>query len=107
MLGELAGSSFREIQGLAPFGRGNPLPTFLSRSVKVADCHTMGNNGEHLRLKLKQDSITWDAVAFGLGSYLARVRSDIDIVYNLELDRWSGEDRLRLNILDLAATSRS
>jgi single-stranded-DNA-specific exonuclease len=107
MLGELAGSSFREIQGLAPFGRGNPLPTFLSRSVKVADCHIMGNNGEHLRLKLKQDGITWDAVAFGLGSYLGRVRSGIDIVYNLELDRWSGEDRLRLNILDLAATSQS
>ncbi len=107
MLGELAGSSFREIQGLAPFGRGNPLPTFLSRSVKVADCHIMGNNGEHLRLKLKQDGVTWDAVAFRLGSYLASVRSGIDIVYNLELDRWSGEDRLRLNILDLAATSPS
>lgn len=107
MLSELAGGSFREIQVLAPFGRGNSLPTFLSRSVKVADCRIMGKNGEHLKLKLRQDGITWDAVAFGLGSYLARVRSDIDIVYNLELDRWSGEDRLRLNILDLAATSRS
>lgn len=106
MLGELAGSTFQEIQGLAPFGRGNPLPTFLSRSVRVADCRTMGNNGDHLRLKLRQDDITWDAVAFGLGSYLARVRSDIDIVYNLELDKWSGEDRLRLNILDLAVTSQ-
>jgi single-stranded-DNA-specific exonuclease len=89
---------------LAPFGQGNPLPTFLSRKVKVADSRVMGNNDEHLRLKLRQDGTTWDAVAFGLGNYLTEMHSTIDIVYNLELDKWCGDERLRLNILDLAPT---
>ena len=89
-----------EIQKLAPFGRGNPLPTFLSRRVEVIEGRTMGSNGEHLRLKLKQDGTAWAGVGFGLGSYLPEISSTIDIVYNLEIDRWGGEETLRLNILD-------
>ena len=105
MLDELVGDTFQAIQMLAPFGQGNPLPTLLTRGVKVADCRLMGNNGDHLRLKLRQDSITWDAVAFGLGSLLPKMYPIVDIVYNLELDKWGGQERLRLNILDLTPKS--
>jgi len=104
-LPDLIGDTFQAIQQLAPFGRGNPLPTFLSRRVEVIDCHTMGSNGEHLRFKLQQGGTVWDGVAFGLGNYLAEVSSPLDIVYNLEVDRWGGEERLRLNILDFAPSS--
>ena len=62
----------------------------------------MGNNDEHLRIKLKQGGSVWDGVAFRLGNYLAEVSSPLDIVYNLEVDRWGGEEKLRLNILDFA-----
>ena len=104
-LPELSGDTFNAIQQLAPFGRGNPAPTFLSRRAEVVDCQTMGGNGEHLRLKLKQGSVIWDAVGFRLGNYLAEVSSHLDIVYNLEIDRWGGKERLRLNILDFAPAS--
>ncbi|MDI6814556.1 MAG: single-stranded-DNA-specific exonuclease RecJ [Dehalococcoidales bacterium] len=100
-LSELTGNTFQAIQQLAPFGQGNPLPTFLSRRVEVLDCRTMGD-GEHLRMKLQQGGTVWDGVGFGLGNYLAVISSPLDIVYNLEVDRWGGEERLRLNILDLA-----
>jgi len=62
----------------------------------------MGSSGEHLRLKLKQGGTVWDGVGFRLGNYLAEVSSPLDIVYNLEVDRWGGQERLRLNILDFA-----
>ena len=101
-LSDLSGDTFRVIQQLAPFGQGNPVPTFLSRRVEVVDCRTMGGNGEHLRLKLQQGGTVWDGVGFRLGNYLAEASSPLDIVYNLEIDRWSGEERLRLNILDFA-----
>jgi single-stranded-DNA-specific exonuclease len=99
---DLAGDTFQSIQQLAPFGQGNPMPTFLSRGVEVIDCQTIGSSGEHLRLKLKQRGTVWDGIAFGFGSYLAEVSSPLDIVYNLELDQWGGEKRLRLNVLDFA-----
>jgi len=104
-LPDLGGDIFQTIQLLAPFGKGNPIPTFLSRRVEVIDCYTMGSEGEHLRLKVKQGNTVWDGVAFRLGNYLAEVSSPLDIVYNLEIDRWGGEERLRLNILDFAPTS--
>ena len=99
-LPDLAGDTFQSIQQLAPFGRSNPVPTFLSRGVEVIDCQTMGSNGKHLRLKLKQGGIVWDGVAFRFGNHLAEVSSPLDIVYNLKVDQWGGEERLRLNILD-------
>lgn len=103
-LSELGGDTFPLIQRLAPFGRGNPMPIFLSRRVGMVDCHTMGSNKEHLRLKLKQGDMKWDGVGFGLGNSLAEISSSLDIVYNLEVDRWGGEERLRLNILDFASS---
>ena len=104
-LPDLTGNTFQAIQQLAPFGQGNPEPTFLSHRVEIVDCHPMGSNEEHLRMKLKQGGTIWDGVAFGLGNYLAEVSSPLDIVYNLEVDRWGGEERLRLNILDFAPAS--
>ena len=65
----------------------------------------MGTNGEHLRLKLKQGGTVWDGVGFRLGNYLTDISSPTHIVYNLEVDRWGGGERFRLNILDFALTS--
>jgi single-stranded-DNA-specific exonuclease len=101
-LTELSGNTFNLIQKLAPFGRGNPAPLFLSRRAEVVDCQTMGGNGEHLRLKIKQGGIMWNGVGFRMGSHRAEIASPLDIVYNMEIDRWQGEERLRLNILDFA-----
>ena len=106
-LTNLGGDTFQVTQKLAPFGRGNPVPTFLSRRVDVIECRTMGNGGEHLKLKLRQGRTKWDGVGFGLGNYRGEVASPLDIAYNLEIDRWGGEERLRLNILDFAPTKQN
>ncbi|HUT97390.1 MAG TPA: single-stranded-DNA-specific exonuclease RecJ [Dehalococcoidales bacterium] len=104
-LPELSGDTFNTLQQLAPFGRGNPSPTFLSRRTEAVDCRTMGNGAQHLRLKLKQGGTVWDGVGFRLGCYLAEISPRLDIVYNLEIDRWGGKERLRLNIVDFAPSS--
>jgi len=101
-LPSLSGNTFNTIQMLAPFGRGNPAPTFLSQRAEVVNCRTMGSNGEHLRFRLKQGGVVWDGVGFRLGNYRDEVSSHLGIVYNLEVDRWGGEERLRLNIIDFA-----
>jgi single-stranded-DNA-specific exonuclease len=66
--------------------------------VQVAGCRTMGVDQQHLRLRLKQNGSGFDAVAFKLGDSVKEVSESLDIVYNLELDRWSGVENLRLNI---------
>ncbi len=105
-LAELNGSTYSLMQRLAPFGHANPVPTFISRRVRVLDCRTMGREEEHLRLRLRQDGQVWEAVAFRQGDFLPDLTPFIDIVYNLEVDRWRGEENLRLNILDFAESER-
>jgi single-stranded-DNA-specific exonuclease len=97
-LSELTPETYQMIQQLAPFGKGNPVPTLVSRGVRVTGCRTMGNEAQHLRLKLKQDGTNFEAVAFKLGDSVKDISESLDIVYNLELDRWSGIENLRLNI---------
>jgi single-stranded-DNA-specific exonuclease len=101
-LGDLNGATFRQLERLAPFGKGNNAPIFISHGTQIADCRTIGSSGAHLKFKLKQGSSIWDAVAFGAGERLVEMQLPMDIVYNLEQDEWNGETRLRLNILDFA-----
>lgn len=99
---ELGGSTFHFLQQMAPFGQGNPTPIFLSHAVSVSDSRPVGANGQHLKLKLKQNNILWEAIAFGVGERTIEDGLPLDIVYTVEQDEWNGTSRLRLNIKDFA-----
>jgi single-stranded-DNA-specific exonuclease len=99
----LGGETFGLIQNLSPFGSGNPKPTFLTRQVEVIDCRNFGNQGEWLRLKLRQGNVIWQAVDFESHKRSDGVPSGIDIVYHLQKKYWNGEEVLSLNLLDFAA----
>jgi single-stranded-DNA-specific exonuclease len=101
-LSTFSGETFNLMQKLSPFGRGNSQPTFLTRQVEVIECRNFGNQGEWLRLKLKQGNITWQAVDFKSQKKCEEIPPYIDIVYNLEKSRWNGEEVLSLNLRDFA-----
>jgi single-stranded-DNA-specific exonuclease len=105
-LSALGGETFNMIQRLAPFGYSNPVPTFLSREVKVIDCKSCGSKGEHLRLKVRQGDTIWYGIGFGLSNLAAEVTPYIDIVYNLGVDQWGDKEMLELNILDFAPSNQ-
>jgi single-stranded-DNA-specific exonuclease len=99
-LSVFADDTYEKIQQLSPFGSGNPLPIFVSRRVEVIEQRLVGSQNEHLKLKVKQAKVIWDAIGFGLGTCAGEITPYMDIVYNLDLDRWNGEEKLRLNLLD-------
>ena len=101
-LSALGGETYSLMERLSPFGQGNPPPTFLTRRVRVIDCRNFGNQGEWLRLKLKQGDVTWQAVDFQPQKTKEEIPPYIDIVYNLEKSRWNGEEVLSLNLRDFA-----
>ena len=83
------------IERLAPFGEGNPAPTFLSTDVGVRQAKTVGADGAHLRLDLDG----WSSIGWRLGSAAAEVGSQVDIVWRL---RRGLRGRPELEIIDLA-----
>ena len=99
-LSVFAGDTYEQVQQLAPFGFGNPLPTFVTRRVEVVEQRQVGKRNEHLKLKLKQEGVIWDVIGFNLGDYAQEIVPYLDIAYNLEKHRWNGNEWLRLNLLD-------
>ena len=101
-LSSLSGETFNLVQQMAPFGKANPLPNFLTRHVEVVECRNLGNKDAHLGLKLRQENITWPAIGFNLGNFSSELTPYIDIAYNLKRDQWGGNKVLRINLLDFA-----
>ncbi|MEE8205106.1 MAG: single-stranded-DNA-specific exonuclease RecJ [Dehalococcoidales bacterium] len=107
-LSQLSEATFKDTRQLAPFGRGNPAPAFLSRRLRIIEHRPMGNSGQHLRLKLEQGDARWDGVAFRMSQSLTSVLdSPLDMVYNLEMNHWHGMATLRLNIIDFAPSAET
>lgn len=101
-LSSLCGNTFKTMQQLAPFGHSNPYPVFIARNISVEEYRGVGSKGEHLKLKLRSDSIDWNGIGFRMGHLIADVTPQLDIVFNLEVDLWGGGETLQLKILDFA-----
>ncbi|MCL0069889.1 DHHA1 domain-containing protein [Dehalococcoidia bacterium] len=98
-LAGLGGETLALITRLEPFGKANPAPTFLSRGVKVVDLRRVGSDGEHLKFRLNDRGVVWDAIGFRI-NHNDDIPSCIDIVFNLKLNNWNGRESLELEILD-------
>ena len=83
------------IERLAPFGEGNPAPTFLSNGVGVRQAKTVGADNAHLRLDLDG----WSAIGWRLGQAAPEIGSQVDIVWRL---RRGLKGQPELEIIDLA-----
>jgi single-stranded-DNA-specific exonuclease len=98
-LGGLRPDELRWLDRLGPFGIGNPRPVFLSAGVQVRDVRAVGDEGDHLSLKLRDGLVTWRAIAFRQGDSEIKEGMLADVVYNVVPDRFAGG--FQLEVLDL------
>jgi len=90
-----------------PFGAGNPEPVLALPAHMVAYAEEVGQ--AHVRARFKaRDGAAIDAIAFraaghGLGRTLLNSRGlALHVAGTLALDRWQGNERVQLRILDVA-----
>ena len=85
---------------LEPFGKDNPSPRYLSRSVGVTNAGYVGSNGQHLKLRVSSGGRSIDALAWNYagdwGGYEAA-----DIVFQMAEDSYRGERRPYLRLDDI------
>ena len=102
----LTGSVMGILQTMAPFGAGNPVPTFVARGMEVVSSRSVGADGAHLRLKLRESEkqIAWDAISFRTGDRASEARGLLDVAYRLRVSngygRSAGQRVLELEVLD-------
>jgi single-stranded-DNA-specific exonuclease len=90
-----------------PFGAGNPEPVVALPAHTVAYADEVGQ--AHVRVRLRAgDGATLNAIAFraagqDLGAALLQNRGrTVHAAGSLTLDRWQGEERVQLRLLDVA-----
>lgn len=94
----------------APYGLGNPEPTFLARRVRVCAPPRIMKE-RHVRLQVSQGKLraSFPAVGWGLAEKLLsegiHENSLIDIVYKLRVDEGSRSPGMELQIVELRATA--
>jgi single-stranded-DNA-specific exonuclease len=83
---------------LAPFGAGNPEPSFLVRGARAQQIQTVG--GKHLRFTLRQGGYSLPCIAFGMVERQAELAGDLDLLLTPQLNEWRGKVSVQLRLKD-------
>ena len=91
---------------LEPFGEGNKMPIFEFKNLKIDSIRSL-TEGKHLKLVLRSDHNTYvSAIGFNLG-YLSedyKIGDRVNVVGNLEINSFNGNQSIQINLKDLMKT---
>lgn len=108
---EITLEAVQSLTELEPFGEGNHEPVFVLEDMTVLEARTVGKDGQHWKLKLKnggQPKI-FDAVGWSLVETIPALKSGdrIDIACELSVNTWNGGTTVQLKLLDIRKGKRS
>jgi len=89
------------IDRLEPCGHGNRAPVLMTKNVAVMRKRTVGAEGGHLKLTLRKDGRSFDAIAFRKGNLAPELPEHVDIAFNFERNEYMGIRSMQLNVLDI------
>jgi len=106
-LQEFSQAVVQEIARLEPFGFRNPEPTFASPAFDTFSSQVV--NGGHLKLKIREDGVGYDAIGFNLAERFHALgpgeasspRGRIRIAFVPQINEWQGVTSVQLKIKDI------
>ncbi len=98
--------NYRVIEQLAPFGAGNPKPTFMFKNSVIASLKEFGKEKNHLELSfLNSKGKTIKAISFFKTresfNKILKEGDSIDLIAVFEKSTFAGRTELRLRIIDI------
>jgi len=92
-----------QLRRLAPFGRGNPAPVFLSTGLNVTEDRRIGRDANHRRLTVAQGETSLPVIWFN-GADAALAAPPIDLVHSVGVNEYNGVRTLQLSYIDSRPT---
>jgi single-stranded-DNA-specific exonuclease len=102
-LSELTAELVRELNRLAPFGMGNPVPVLVARGLRLEEVNRVGD-GSHVSLRFRGGrGETAGGIWFRAGDVGGRlaVGASVDVCFRPRLDEWGGAPRVQLQVSDI------
>ncbi|MCX7987833.1 MAG: single-stranded-DNA-specific exonuclease RecJ [Thermodesulfovibrio sp.] len=93
-----------EIKLLEPFGEGNREPLFGAKELTVVNLRKVGSN--HLKMYLRQNGSTINAIGFEMGKENILEGSLIDAAFTPIINEWEGNRSLQLQLKAVRRTQR-
>ncbi|MCA1684410.1 MAG: single-stranded-DNA-specific exonuclease RecJ [Planctomycetia bacterium] len=106
MLGMLSLKVVEEIEGLEPFGVGNPRPVLAAGRVRVlGEPRVVGDRKNHVQLKLAQGSAVVKAIAWNLADRFKALAPDavLSVAFHPSVNEWNGRREVQLEVKDFQA----
>lgn len=90
-LSDLTTELANELQLLAPFGNGNPVPVLLVRNVQIAGSIQTLTPGKHFLIPMRQERRALICKAWNFAEHIELIRSGtpVDMLVSVEEDRYS------------------
>ena len=98
LIEELGERQVVALEGLAPFGAGNPEPCLVLRGVRVQQLQPVGEG--HLRFTARQGGYSLACIAFGLAERAAQLQGEIDLLGVPGLNQWRNQKTVQLRVKD-------
>ncbi len=102
LLEEIDLGILRQLEGLAPFGMGNPEPLLVVESVRAMRVQTVGDN--HLRFTVCQGAFSHPAIAFGMLERRDELQGEVDLLVTPQINRYNGREMVQLRVKDVRST---
>jgi len=103
LIEELGEREVVSLEGLAPFGAGNPEPCLVLRGVRVQQLQPVGEG--HLRFTARQGGYSLACIAFGLAERAAQLQGEIDLLGVPGLNEWRNQKTVQLRVKDFRPTA--
>jgi len=104
---DLNTETYNTIQLIQPTGMNNPQVIFRSQNIKVIRAWSVGRDSAHLKLKLSDGTVTFDAIAFRLGHLVNNLPPEIDLLYTFEINEYNGNETFQLNVIDIHPSDKA
>ncbi|MFT9486971.1 MAG: single-stranded-DNA-specific exonuclease RecJ [Tepidibacillus sp.] len=93
----------QQLERLAPYGIGNPTPKIVIDQSEVTEITVVGKEKQHLKLKVKSDGKTIDALAFRMGDLKKEIAhfSKIQLLGELSINEWNQEQKPQIIVRDV------
>lgn len=99
---EISLATYKEVERLEPFGKGNSEPIFLLKRCTLGEVRKVGSDQNHFKLVVEKDGARFDAIYFrGVSNGELKKGDIVDAAFTLKQSNWKASPRIELNIVDL------
>lgn len=93
----------KDLSKLEPYGMGNPSPLLAVKDVAIASLSTIGVDGQHLKMLVKDKHTDVSAIMWRKGQYKSFLYegAKVDLAFIPEINEWRNEQTINLRIVDI------